>query len=142
MCGGGPLPGNPTTSTNASVPPVSLPVALNVTNSLFAIQTDLPLPDGTCVVLTMRTPSYPTPYSMIPLSEGPFEHTLAAGLRERFSHFFLHPAQVAGTGCACLPESGSPRSFSTPLRSTAFMATMIEESDIRSADHSGRNMMA
>src|SRR5215204_3994021 len=76
MCGGGPLPGNPTTSTNASVPPVSLPVALNVTNSLFAIQTDLPLPGGTCVVLTMRTPSYPTPYSMIPLSEGPLNTRL------------------------------------------------------------------
>src|SRR5215218_4149785 len=76
MCGGGPLPGNPTTSTNASVPPVSLPVALNVTNSLFAIQTDLPLPGATCVVLTMRTPSYPTPYLMIPLSEGPLNTRL------------------------------------------------------------------
>src|ERR687889_764058 len=74
MCGGGPLPGNPTTSTSANAPPVSLPVALNVTNSLFAIQTDLPLPGGTCVVLTIWTPSYPHVTSlMIPPPEGPLE---------------------------------------------------------------------
>ena len=69
---GGPLPGNPTTSTSANTPPVSLAVTLNVTNSLFAIQTDLPLPAGTCVVLTIWTPSYPpdVPSLIIPLPEG------------------------------------------------------------------------
>ena len=120
---------------------MSLPVALNVTNSLFAIQTDLPLPAGTCAVLMMDVllpRSFPDHTSF----RRPLGHTLAAGLRDRFRNCFLHLAQVVGTGCACLPESVSPRSLSTPLRSTAFTATMIEESDIRSADHSGRNMMA
>src|SRR5918998_2765117 len=39
------------------------------------------------------------------------------------------------------PDLGSSRSSSTPLRSTALTATMIEETDIRSADHSGLSMM-
>src|SRR4028118_472905 len=51
MCGGGPLPGNPTSSNNANAPPVSLPPALNVTSSRSPIQTDLPSPAATCVVL-------------------------------------------------------------------------------------------
>src|SRR3712207_784009 len=46
MCGGGPLPGSPTTSTSANCPPVSLPVVFKATNSLLAIQTDLPSPGG------------------------------------------------------------------------------------------------
>src|SRR4028119_1831470 len=53
MCGGGPLPGNPTSSNNAKAPPVSLPSALNVTSSRSPIQTDLPSPAATCVVLTV-----------------------------------------------------------------------------------------
>src|SRR5919112_2592076 len=35
------------------------------------------------------------------------------------------------------PDLGSSRSSSTPLRSTAFTATMIEETDISSAENSG-----
>src|SRR3712207_8148670 len=54
MCGGGPLPGNPTSSNNANAPPVSLPSALNVTSSRSPIQTDLPSPAATCVVLTVN----------------------------------------------------------------------------------------
>src|SRR4028119_1187484 len=53
MCGGGPLPGSPTSSNNANAPPVSLPSALNVTSSRSPIQTDLPSPAATCVVLTV-----------------------------------------------------------------------------------------
>src|SRR4028118_2166658 len=53
MCGGGPLPGNPTSSNNANAPPVSLPSALNVTSSRSPIQTDLPSPAATWVVLTV-----------------------------------------------------------------------------------------
>src|SRR4028119_944668 len=51
MCGGGPLPGNPTSSNSANAPPVSLPSALNVTSSRSPIQTDLPSPAATWVVL-------------------------------------------------------------------------------------------
>src|SRR4028119_2504136 len=53
MCGGGPLPGNPTSSNSANAPPVSLPSALNVTSSRSPIQTDLPSPAATCVGLTV-----------------------------------------------------------------------------------------
>src|SRR4028119_966519 len=53
MCGGGPLPGNPTSSNNAKAPPVSLPSALNVTSSRSPIQTHPPSPAATCVVLTV-----------------------------------------------------------------------------------------
>src|SRR5918994_4817697 len=132
MYGGGPLPGNPTTSTNANVPPVFLPVTLNVTNSLFAIQTDLPSPGGTYAVLTMDV-LLPHSFADHTSSRRLLGRMLATSLRKRFRNCFRHPAQVVGTGCACLTESGSPRSLSSPLRSTAFTATMIEESDISSA---------
>src|SRR3712207_340353 len=54
MCGGGPLPGKPVTSTSAKTPPVSLPISLNVTSSLFDIQTDLPPSGGMCLTLTVN----------------------------------------------------------------------------------------
>src|SRR5829696_9924222 len=49
MCGGGPLPGKPTTSTTANSPSVSSPVSLKVTSSRSPIQTDLPWPRATYV---------------------------------------------------------------------------------------------
>src|SRR5581483_4114148 len=52
---------------------------------------------------------------------------------------FYHVAGAGGRGADGFPALGSPSSRSTRLSSTAFVATMIEESDMSSADHSGRS---
>jgi hypothetical protein len=48
-------------------------------------------------------------------------------------------ADASGVAGRLAPDS--PRSRSTRLSSTAFMATMMDESDINSADHSRRSTM-
>jgi hypothetical protein len=51
-------------------------------------------------------------------------------------------AHVAGEGSGDLPsDAGSSSSPSTPLRSTALTATMMEDTDINSAENSGLSMM-
>lgn len=51
-------------------------------------------------------------------------------------------AYVAGEGSGDLPsDPGSSSSPSTPLRSTAFTATIMEETDIKRAENSGLSMM-
>jgi hypothetical protein len=50
-------------------------------------------------------------------------------------------ARAGCTGIAGAPVLGSCRSRSTRRSSTALTATMIDDTDINSADHSGRNMM-
>src|SRR4051812_23393504 len=50
MCGGGSAPGSATSSTNAYASPVSVPLILRVTYSVFPAQYAVPSPGGTCVV--------------------------------------------------------------------------------------------
>src|SRR5215212_6906608 len=71
MCGGGSAPGKATSSTNANSPPVSLPVVLIVTNSLFDTQNESPSPDGRCVMLKVDVLLCLASSQMIPSSVNP-----------------------------------------------------------------------
>ena len=62
-----------------------------------------------------------------------------SGDRPPTSELALHLAAYAATGTGA--GAGAPNSPSTRFSSTAFTATMIEDSDISSADHCGASMM-
>ncbi len=53
----------------------------------------------------------------------------------------LSVAPLGGVGMLVTGGATYPNSRSTPRNNTAFTATMIEERDIKSADHSGRSII-